>query len=33
MEFAGMAKPSIDNANYNFDKESEGMIVDNGFDC
>ena len=30
MEFAGMAKPNIANANYDFDKESEVLFVDNG---
>ena len=30
MEFAGMAKPNIANANYDFDQESEVLIDDNG---
>ena len=30
MEFAGMAKPNISNADYDLDKESQVFIVDNG---
>ena len=30
MEFAGMAKPNIATTNYDLDKESEVLIVDNG---
>ena len=30
MESAGMAKPNIATANYDFDKETEVLIVDNG---
>ena len=30
MEFAGMAKPNIASANYDLDKGSKTLMVDNG---